>query len=141
MKSDADTAPGSSRLIYPQLPDPLTPADLHRLFSPSYDERAWASTIARTLYSQVALLVQLKMFQTIGRFRRAVGNLAVLNQEVGADECDHRQPRAVPRGRMAAVRSGLSRPMAASHDPEDSHGAEVAPSPDRRIPAADRERC
>jgi hypothetical protein len=71
MKSDAGTVPGSSRLIYPELPDPLTPADLHRLFSPSYDERAWVPTIARTRYSQVALLVQLKMFQTIGRFRRA----------------------------------------------------------------------
>ena len=71
MKSDAGTAPGSSRLIYPELPEPLTPADLHRLFSPSFDERGWAPTIARTPYSQVALLVQLKMFQSIGRFRRA----------------------------------------------------------------------
>jgi hypothetical protein len=59
------------RVIYPELPDALTPEDLHRLFSPSHDERQWARTVARALASQVALLVQLKIFQTIGRFRRA----------------------------------------------------------------------
>jgi hypothetical protein len=61
---------GAARLMYPELPEPLTPADLHRLFTPSYQERKWASTIARTAASQVALLVQLKLLQTIGRFRR-----------------------------------------------------------------------
>jgi TnpA family transposase len=44
---------------------------LQQLFSPSFDERQWAPTVARTAVSQVALLVQLKIFQTIGRFRRA----------------------------------------------------------------------
>ena len=60
-----------ARVIYPELPDPLTPGDLQQLFSPSFDERQWAPTVARTTESQVALLVQLKIFQTVGRFRSA----------------------------------------------------------------------
>jgi len=60
--------PTGTRVIYPELPNPLTPGDLHQLFRPSFDERQWAPTIARTLSSQVALLVQLKIFQTLGRF-------------------------------------------------------------------------
>lgn len=63
--------PTASRVIYPELPDPLTPGDLQQLFCPSSDERRWAPTVARTPASQVALLVHLKMFQTIGRFARA----------------------------------------------------------------------
>jgi TnpA family transposase len=63
--------PAAARVIYPELPNPLTPGDLHQLFSPSFDERKWASTIARPPSSQVALLVQLKIFQTIGRFECA----------------------------------------------------------------------
>jgi hypothetical protein len=59
----------TARVIYPELPDPLTPGDLQQLFSPSFDERQWAPTVARTGETQVALLVQLKIFQTIGRFR------------------------------------------------------------------------
>ncbi|GEM_PF-681928 len=47
----------------------MTPGDLQQLFSPNFDERKWAPTVARTVESQVALLVQLKIFQTIGRFR------------------------------------------------------------------------
>ena len=61
--------PTTARVIYPELPDPLTPGDLQQLFSPSFDERQWAPTVVRTGASQVALLVQLKIFQTIGRFR------------------------------------------------------------------------
>lgn len=57
-----------SRVIYPELPDPLTPGDLQQLFSPSFDERKWAPSVARIPVSQVALLVHLKIFQTIGRF-------------------------------------------------------------------------
>lgn len=71
MISNAGAAQRTARVIYPELPDPLTPDDMHRLFSPSYDERKWAPSVARTPASQVALLVQLKIFQTIGRFRRA----------------------------------------------------------------------
>src|SRR5450759_2001293 len=71
MISNAGAAQRTARVIYPELPDPLTPDDLHRLFSPSFDERKWAPTVARTPLSQVALLVQLKIFQTIGRFQRA----------------------------------------------------------------------
>ena len=47
--------------MYPELPEPLTAADLHRLFTPSYKERKWAPTIARTVASQVAPLVELKL--------------------------------------------------------------------------------
>ena len=60
--------PTATRVIYPELPDPLTPGDLQQLFSPSFDERKWAPTVTRTPETQVALLVQLKIFQTIGRF-------------------------------------------------------------------------
>ena len=60
--------PTPVRVIYPELPDPLTPGDLQQLFSPSFDERKWSPTVTRTVESQVALLVQLKIFQTIGRF-------------------------------------------------------------------------
>jgi hypothetical protein len=61
----------ASRVIYPELPDPLTSGDLQQLFSPSFYERRWAPTVARKPASQVALLVHLKIFQTIGRFVRA----------------------------------------------------------------------
>jgi hypothetical protein len=47
MVSNAGAAQRAARVIYPELPDPLTPDDLHRLFSPSYDERKWAPTVAR----------------------------------------------------------------------------------------------
>jgi len=63
--------PTAAHVIYPELPDPLTPGDLQQFFSPSFDECQWAPTVARISASQVALLVQLKIFQTIGRFRRA----------------------------------------------------------------------
>jgi len=63
--------PIPASVIYPELPDPLTPGDLQQLFSPSFDERQWAPTVVRATASQVALLVQLKIFQSIGRFRPA----------------------------------------------------------------------
>ncbi len=40
--------PTAARVIYPELPGPLTPGDLQQLFSPSFDERQWAPTVART---------------------------------------------------------------------------------------------
>jgi len=58
----------ATRHIYPKLAQRLTSADLRRLFRPSYEERRWVPTIARTPSSQVALLVQLKIFQAVGRF-------------------------------------------------------------------------
>ena len=51
--------PIPASVIYPELPDPLTPGDLQQLFSPSFDERQWAPTVVRAADSQVALLVQL----------------------------------------------------------------------------------
>src|SRR5665811_1596484 len=63
--------PTAARVIYPELPDPLTPSDLQQLFSPSFDERNWDQTVTRAVESHVALLVQLKIFQSTGRFRRA----------------------------------------------------------------------
>ena len=50
--------PTAARVIYPELPDPLTPGDLQQLFSPSFDERQWAPTVARTATSQMALLAR-----------------------------------------------------------------------------------
>jgi hypothetical protein len=61
--------PTPASVIYPELPDPLTPGDLQQLFSLSFEERQWAPTVVRATASQVALLVQLKIFQSIGRFR------------------------------------------------------------------------
>jgi len=66
--TDTIAAGGASRLLYPKLPDRLDQATRHRLFSPLYQEREWARTVARTPASQVALLVHLKIFQALGRF-------------------------------------------------------------------------
>jgi TnpA family transposase len=65
---DPAAARAAIRLIYPMLAQRLTPTELHRIFGPSYQERQWASSITRTPSSQVALLVQLKVFQVVGRF-------------------------------------------------------------------------
>ena len=70
MTIDTGGSQGAARLLYPGLPDPLTPAALPRLFRPSYAECQCATTVARTPLSQVALLVQLKTFQVVGRFLR-----------------------------------------------------------------------
>ena len=45
--------PPPTHVIYPELPDPLTPSDLQQLFNPSFDERNWAPTVTRTVESQV----------------------------------------------------------------------------------------
>ncbi|HEY3654732.1 MAG TPA: Tn3 family transposase [Steroidobacteraceae bacterium] len=58
----------TTRLLYPKLAQRLTAADLHRIFGPTYKERQWAPTVARSPSSQVALLVQLRIFQAVGRF-------------------------------------------------------------------------
>jgi hypothetical protein len=63
MGTDTGEAHGAARLMYPDLPEPLTPADLYRLFTPNYAKRQWAPTVARTPSWQAALVVQLKMFQ------------------------------------------------------------------------------
>lgn len=57
-----------SHLVYPQLPRPLSASALRNLFTPGYDERRWAATLTRSVAAQVALLSQLKIFQTLGRF-------------------------------------------------------------------------
>lgn len=72
----------AARVIYPELPHPITRDDLQRLFTPSYAERLWAPTIASTASSQVALLVQLKVFQTIGRFVQAADIPSVVVEHV-----------------------------------------------------------
>ena len=88
--------PTAARVIYPELPDPLTPGDLQQLFSPSFDEREWAPTVTRTVESQVALLVQLKIFQTTGRFRRSA--------DVPPAAADHRfAPRSPPWAQDAGI--------------------------------------
>ena len=70
MQFDTCASQGVARLLYPDLPDPLTPTNLCRLFRPTYAECQWAPTVARTPLSQVALVVQLKIFQVVGRFLR-----------------------------------------------------------------------
>ena len=70
----------SASVIYPALPDPLTTGDLQELFNPSFDERKWARGVARTPETQVALLVHLKIFQTIGRFM-SVGDVPLAGVE------------------------------------------------------------
>ena len=50
----------------------------YSLKNPSFDERKWAPSVARTQETQVALLVRLKIFQTIGRFLPAA-DLAFLS--------------------------------------------------------------
>lgn len=62
---EADTG---SRLVYPELPVPLTDSDLARLFTPTLDERDWATAIARSGPTRVALLTHLKVFGLLGRF-------------------------------------------------------------------------
>ena len=57
-----------TRLLYPKLAQRLTAADLYRIFGPTYKEREWAPTVARSPSSQVALVVQLRVFQAVGRF-------------------------------------------------------------------------
>jgi hypothetical protein len=78
--------PTTARVIYPELPDPLTPGDFQQLFSPSFDERKWAPTVTRTVESQVALLVQLKIFQTIGRVLSVPNVLLVAFEKHQANE-------------------------------------------------------
>jgi hypothetical protein len=67
MGIDTGQAHGAARLMYPELPEPLTPADLHRLFTPNHAERQWAPTIARTPSSQLALLVADDVGNTVWR--------------------------------------------------------------------------
>jgi hypothetical protein len=87
---DPITPQAASRHIYPKLAQRMTSADLHRLFRPSYEERRWVPTVARTPSSQLALLVQLKIFQAVGRFlpveeipQAAIEHVA---RELGVDE-------------------------------------------------------
>ena len=68
MSIDLGAQRTTTRLLYPKLAQRLTAADLHRIFGPTYKERQWAPTIARSPSSQVALLVQLRIFQAVGRF-------------------------------------------------------------------------
>lgn len=68
MSTDTSVPSGGSRILYPELPAPLEPADLHRWFSPGYDDRRWVVSVARTPAAQVVVLVQLGVFQAIGRF-------------------------------------------------------------------------
>jgi TnpA family transposase len=63
-----DTARVGSRLLYPTLASQLSPAELHRIFGPTYQEQEWARRLARTSASQIGLVLQLKVFQAVGRF-------------------------------------------------------------------------
>ena len=57
-----------------------------RLFCrpPSYDEKIWGAATVRTVASQVALLTQLKVFQTLGRFLAADEIPRAIGAHIGA---------------------------------------------------------
>ena len=74
MTDETGVSVTGSRLLYPELPVPLTPAALQRLFTPGYEDRQWARTLARTGHSQVDALVHLKIFQSLGRFLAEEGS-------------------------------------------------------------------
>ena len=101
-------SPRSARLMYPAWPDLLTPMDLRRLFTPGYDERRCAATVARTPLSQVALLVQLRVCQLVGRFRSAeeIPNavIAHIAQRLGVDGAPPSAERTLYRHRSAILR-------------------------------------
>jgi hypothetical protein len=63
-----DESRGGSRIVYPKLFATLTEADLVSQFRLAPKERTWAGTAARRGPSMVALLTQLKVFQSIGHF-------------------------------------------------------------------------
>jgi len=56
------------RIAYPELPTPVSAADLTSLFTPTSSEIAWALNEARTAEARRGLLTLLKVFQTLGRF-------------------------------------------------------------------------
>lgn len=56
------------RIAYPALPDPLSPRDLVRLFTPTSSEISWTVDITTSAETQRGLLTLLKVFQTLGRF-------------------------------------------------------------------------
>jgi TnpA family transposase len=68
VSTDLGARRAMTRLLYPKLAQRFSAADLHRIFGPTHKERQWAPTVARAPSSQVALLVQLKIFQAVGRF-------------------------------------------------------------------------
>jgi len=57
-----------SRIVYPQMPEPLTERDLACVFTVSPQEDHWARTVARKGPWLAVLLTQLKVFQHVGRF-------------------------------------------------------------------------
>lgn len=57
--------PTTTRVIYPALPDPLTPGDLYQLFSPIFDERKWAPTMAKFAQHSTPKKVQLDEFLVV----------------------------------------------------------------------------
>jgi hypothetical protein len=44
------TMQNSSRIIYPQIPDPISEKVLQRLFTPTYDEKRWAARTVRLFF-------------------------------------------------------------------------------------------
>lgn len=56
------------RIAYPILPDPLTPHDLKRQFTPWRDEIEWAFNTTSSEETRLGLLTLLKVFETLGRF-------------------------------------------------------------------------
>jgi len=62
------TGQKQGRIAYPNLPDPLTPHELKRLFTPWHDEIEWAFDASSLEEMRLGLLTLLKVFETLGRF-------------------------------------------------------------------------
>jgi len=45
--------PTPASVIYPELPDPLTPGDLQQLFSPSFDEQCGLEVFGQTTMAEL----------------------------------------------------------------------------------------
>lgn len=53
MRTATREAHGATRLMYPDTPDPLTPADLHRRFTTNYAERQWRTRHKEEFYARL----------------------------------------------------------------------------------------
>ncbi|WP_328954010.1 DUF4158 domain-containing protein [Kitasatospora purpeofusca] len=59
------------RTAYPRFKRLITARELHVLFTPSEEERAWAEEAADSNRHQLALLLALKSYQRMGCFPKA----------------------------------------------------------------------
>ena len=79
------------RTAYPQLSDPVTPAELQRDFTPTDEEKLFAVNSARKASHRLGMLVLLKVFMKLRRFPRpeeipvSVANFIAIHLGLSAD--------------------------------------------------------